>query len=448
MSQKPQGFLWGASTAAYQIEGAPKAEGKGASIWDTFSHSPGRTIRGQTGDVACEHYKHWRGDVGLIKDLGLNAYRFSISWPRIFPDGRGRVNPKGLDFYSRLIDRLQANGITPLITLYHWDLPQSLQDGGGWLNRRTIDDFADYARVCVGALGDRAKHWITINEPNVAVWCGYIHGTHAPGAKDRATGFQVGHHMTMAHARAVQACRSVRPKALYGVAPNVAQIFPRSNAAADRAEAEKQFQEGPAWDLEPFLLGRYPKAVFERRHRAGEAPLIAPGDLKEMKQPLDFLGLNYYFCRYVGRNAKGKAVEVPARLGKAKNDLGWPDHPAGLKGMLLEVTRRYGRRPLIVTESGMALFNEKPGRDGRVRDARRTRYLQGHVRAMEEARAEGADMRGFCVWSLMDNFEWAEGYKPRFGLTHVDYKTQKRTIKDSALWLREHIRGDRWCDKK
>ena len=439
----PKDFFWGASTAAHQIEGAWNEDGKGPSIWDTFSHTPGRIKNNDTADVACDHYRRWKEDVDLAAGLNLNAYRFSIAWPRVLPEGRGGVNHKGMDFYSRLVDALLAKGITPLVTLYHWDLPQALQDGGGWLNRRTTDFFADYAALCARSLGDRVKHFITLNEPNVVVYVGHVHGQHAPGFKDLQTGMQVGHHLALAHAKALRACRAAAPQCLYSVAPNVAHAFARSQAPADLAEAEARFQHGPAWELEPYLLGRYPEAVLAARQRDGSAPLIAPGDLDLLKVDSDFLCLNYYFSSYVGRGADGAPLEDESQLGPVKSDLGWPDHPAGLKAMLLEVTRRYGRRPIVVTENGMALFDEAPDAEGRVRDARRTAYLQGHIEAVRGALQEGADIRGYCTWSLMDNFEWAEGYRPRFGITHVDFKTRKRTVKDSGLWYRDFIARER-----
>jgi len=371
-----------------------------------------------------------------MRSIHLNAYRFSLSWPRILPAGRGKVNAKGLDFYDRLVDGLLASGIHPLVTLYHWDLPQTIQDAGGWLNRGILDWFADYAAVCVKRLGDRVKDWATINEPNVVAYCGYEGGWHAPGVKDKATARQVFHHLMVAHGRAVRAMRSLRPKARFGICPNIAMQYPaRPNNAGDRSvTAEKWVSE--RWCLDPFLLGRYPREEWKKAEKEGWAPLMASGDLKEACAPIEFLGINYYFSFVWKRLTKDRWMEVKKPCeGSA---LGWPFWPDGLRDTLLWVTKTYGRRPILVTENGAAFFGEKPGRDCRVHDSKRARYLEIHARAVGQAIKRGADVRGYYVWSLMDNFEWNSGFKPRFGLVHVDYTTQRRTVKDSG-WFYSRV---------
>jgi beta-glucosidase len=426
----PKWFLWGAATASYQIEGSWKADGKGESIWDRFSHTPGKVDRGETGDVACDHTKRWRSDLDLMKAMNLNAYRFSLSWPRILPEGRGKVNPKGLDFYDRLVDGLLSRGIEPLATLYHWDLPQALQDAGGWINRRTADWFADYSAVCAKRLGDRVRYWATINEPNVVAYCGYQGGFHAPGVKDQATAAQVFHHLMLAHGRAVRALRATRKNLKIGICPNIMMLYPaRAGHPAD-LKAVRERRDSERWYLDPFLLGKYPARQLRIAEREGWAPLGKSGDLKEAAAPLDFLGINYYFSLFLKRLPNGRTVEP--KLAPQATDLDWPFWPDGLRDMLLWVTRTYGRRPLVVTENGAAYFGDKPDRQGRVRDADRVKYLELHVRALREALERGVDLRGYCCWSFMDNFEWSSGYKPRFGLVHVDFKTQKRTVKDSG----------------
>jgi beta-glucosidase len=425
----PKGFRWGAATASYQVEGAWKADGKGESIWDRFSHTPGRIERGETGDVACDHHRRWRGDLDLMRRIGLNAYRFSLSWPRILPSGRGRVNPKGLGFYDRLVDGLLARGIEPLVTLYHWDLPLALHDAGGWVNRRTADWFADYAAVAVKALGDRVRHWMTLNEPGVVSFCGYANTWHAPGAADPATAYQVFHHLLLAHGRAVAAGRAQRPRGLFGIAPNLHMVYPSRPTRAARRAARVYWDETVGGQLGPLLQGRYPASYLRKARETGADLLIRPGDAREMCPRLDFLGINYYFnILYPPRTkrfvwGRGRALR--------KTDLGWPDYPDGLRDLLLEVTRRHGRIPVYITENGAAYFSERPVR-GRVADPRRVEYLKGHVRAVREALAGGADVRGYFVWSFIDNFEWSHGYRPRFGIVHNDFRTQRRTLKDSA----------------
>ncbi|MGE5599521.1 MAG: GH1 family beta-glucosidase [Bacteroidota bacterium] len=425
----PEGFLWGASTAAHQIEGAWNEDGKGESIWDRFGHTPGRIARGENADVACDHYHRWREDVELMRALGLTAYRFSISWPRVLPLGRGAVNQAGLDFYSRLVDGLLQAGITPFVTLYHWDLPQAIQDAGGWLNRRTVDWFGEYAALMYRTLGDRVGHWITINEPNVVAQCGYVEGKHAPGVMDEPTALQVLHHLLLAHGYAVLLGRDHLPRACFGIAPNVEHIYPATGSPADRAAAERRWTRTARWFLDPLLRGEYPREVLEEYRACDLGPVILDGDLARIRQPLDFLGLNYYFSTVVRADEYGVEHEVVREI--PRTGMGWPVYPDGLRDMLLHVTEVYGRLPVYVTENGAA-YDDELSPDGRVRDRPRAEYLRGHIRAVREAIRAGADIRGYFVWSLLDNFEWADGYRPRFGLLYTDYPTQRRIIKDSG----------------
>lgn len=434
----PPGFLWGASTASYQIEGAWNADGKGESIWDRFSHAPGHVAKGDTGDVACDHYRRWKADLDLMRSLHLKAYRFSISWPRVMPEGRGKINAKGMDFYDRLVDALLERGIDPLVTLFHWDVPQALQDAGGWVNRRMIDWFTDYSVLCARRLGDRVKLWATLNEPNVFAYCGYHGGWHAPGVKDPATARQVFHHEAVAHGRAVRAMRSARKGLRLGVCPNLGMNYPfRAKRAGDRSAALEKWED-ERWWLDPFFSAKYPERPWKAALKDGTAPRMLDGDLKEACAPLDFVGLNYYFSHLQKRLPSGKIV--PILPGKERTDLGWPVHPEGLADALTLFTETYGRRPIYVTENGAAYFNEKPGRDGRVRDAERVKYIRRHASALRTALRRGVDVRGYFVWSLMDNFEWAHGYKPRFGMVHVDYRTLRRTVKDSGRFYAEVAR--------
>ncbi len=435
----PKGFYWGAATASYQIEGAWNEDGKSESIWDRFSHTPGRIRRGETGDRACDHYHRWRSDLDLMKGMGLNAYRFSLSWPRIMPQGRGRVNSKGLGFYDRLVDGLLKRGITPFVTLYHWDLPMAVQDAGGWLNRRTTQWFAEYAATTVRCLGDRVKYWMTINEPGVVSVCGYENDWHAPGAKDVSTGHQVFHHLILAHGRAVRACRAVRPKCLYGIAPNLNMVYPARETTGDRRRADAFWTESVAGQMESILHGRYPASLLRKWKKAGEEFVVLPGDAKEMSPPIDFLGVNYYFNVVVPGKRTGGFWAASRAV--RRTDLDWPDYPRGLKDLLLKITRHYGRIPLVITENGAAYFSDKP-RQGRVKDEKRIAYLRGHIRAIREAIEGGVDLRGYLVWTLLDNFEWSSGYKPRFGLIHTDFKTQKRTLKDSAYFYGKIARNN------
>lgn len=434
----PDGFLWGAATSAYQIEGSPLADGAGPSNWHRFSHTPGRVADGDTGDEACNHYRLYRRDVRLMRDLGLTAYRFSISWSRVLPEGRGRVNPKGLDFYKRLVEELLANQLIPFATLYHWDLPAALDDRGGWLNPDIASWFADYARVLFRALDGHVRFWTTLNEPWVVTDGGYLHGKLAPGHKSPFEAPRAAHNLLRAHAEAVRAYRA-GGKHRIGLVVNLEPQYPASKSAANRAAASRAEAYMNRQFLDPIFHGKYPKELG--RIFAEAWPRVAAGDLLGIGEPIDFLGVNYY-TRAVTRNSPD---ELPVRAAKVRQrrraytDTGWEVYPEGLTDTLLWVRKRYGNIPLYITENGAA-FPDPPRARREVRDPRRVAYLREHLKAAREAIRKGANLKGYFVWSLLDNFEWAHGYTKRFGIVHVDYETQRRTPKASARFYAEVIR--------
>ncbi|WP_338742760.1 GH1 family beta-glucosidase [Actinomadura luteofluorescens] len=436
----PPGFVWGAATAAYQIEGATGDDGRGPSIWDVFSTRPGAVAGGHTGEVACDHYRRYAADVALMAGLGLPAYRFSIAWPRVQPDGSGPVNPRGLDFYDRLVDELLAHGIDPYATLYHWDLPQALEERGGWADRSTALRFADYASAVHERLGDRVTAWTTLNEPWVAAFLGYASGLHAPGRRDPAAAFRAAHHLLLAHGLGTSALRA-------DGAPQICLTLNLSPVMGTDADAvrlvdglvNRQF-------LDPVLTGALPSDVRAIVERHGGLSHIVDGDDDAIAQPIDLLGVNYYNPTYVA--AVPGAPADPAHPGSegiaflpargVTTEMGWPIEPTGLTALLTRLSRDHPRVPLVVTENGAA-FPDEPDGD-RVADADRMAYLSGHLSAAHAAIEAGADLRGYFVWSLLDNFEWAEGYRRRFGIVYVDYASQRRIVKDSALWFRDVIR--------
>jgi beta-glucosidase len=439
----PDGFLWGAATSAYQIEGSPLADGAGPSIWQRFARTPGRTHEGQTGDVACDHYRRYRDDVRLMAGLGLNAYRFSIAWSRVLPEGTGRVNAPGLAFYDRLVDALLEHGITPNATLYHWDLPAALDDRGGWLNRDVADWFAEYAAVCFRALGDRVPMWATLNEPWVVTDGGYLHGALAPGHRSLFEAPIATHNLLRAHGAAVQAYRAEsasdgRIGIVVNLEPKVAATDrPEDVAATRRADAYMNRQY-----LDPVILGSYPAELAEI---FGEAwPTHAAADLALIRQPIDFLGINYY-TRGV---TKDDPSNLPVRNGYVRQpghtytETGWEVYAPALTDLLLWVRDRYGPLPLYITENGAAFYD--PPRtmdDGRVDDPLRVAYYRDHLRAVLDAISRGVDLRGYFAWSLLDNYEWSLGYTKRFGIVHVDYETLRRTPKASAHFYSRVIRS-------
>ncbi|ALN62077.1 beta-galactosidase/beta-glucosidase [Lysobacter antibioticus] len=438
----PEGFLWGAATAAHQIEGSPMADGAGPSIWTRFAHTPGMTLNGDTGDVACDHYRRWKDDVKLMRELGLQAYRFSVSWSRILPEGTGRVNQAGLDFYSRLVDELLANGIEPLLTLYHWDMPAALDDRGGWLNRDCADWFAEYGRVMYRALDGRVKKWVTLNEPWVITDGGYLHGALAPGHRSRFEAPIASHNLMRAHGAAVQAYRA-EGKHEIGLVVNIEPKYAATDSAEDAAAVERAHAYMNEQYLDPALLGSYPP---ELREIFGEAwPEWPQADFELIKQKLDFIGVNYYT-----RSVTKAAESYPLNTGVVRQPLGtytetgWEVFPQGLTDTLTWVKQRYGDIPMYITENGAAFFDPpvaEPDASGerRVRDPLRMDYLQKHIGAIHDAIQAGCDIRGYMVWSLLDNLEWSLGYSKRFGVVHVNYGTQERTPKDSARWYSKVI---------
>ena len=441
----PKGFLWGVSTSAYQIEGALHEDGRGPSIWDTHCREGGRIAGGDTAEIACDHYHRYREDVALIAGLGVDAYRFSIGWSRIQPDGCGAPNRRGLDFYARLVDELLAHGISPMPTLFHWDLPQALQDAGGWLNRDTGERFAEFAQLMAQHLGDRVPRWITHNETFEHTVLGHALGTHAPGQTLGLDSFTVVHHLLLSHGQAVQALRASLPRhAQIGIAQSMAPARPATDSLDDHAAARLLHLLHNRQHCEPLLLGRYPDELAEL---GIDLSAIRAADLATIAQPLDFFGINYYNPHHVQATPAGSSVplmeaEAPAQY--ERTEMGWPIIPEGLTELLLDLRQRYGEKlpPLVVTENGTAV-PDAVGADGRVDDARRVRYLDEHLRALHEAMDGGVEVRGYFVWSLLDNFEWAEGYRPRFGLVHVDYASQRRTPKTSYHWYRDLIAAQR-----
>ncbi len=436
----PDGFLWGAATSAYQIEGSPLADGAGPSIWHRFSHSPGRTSDGETGDVACDHYRRWRDDVTLMGDLGLTAYRFSISWSRIIPDGTGGVNPAGLDFYDRLVDALLAHDIRPSATLYHWDLPAALDDRGGWINRDVAEWFADYADVCARRLGDRVAMWATLNEPWVVTDGGYLHGLLAPGHRNVFEAQRASHNLMRAHGAGVQALRAAGARQI-GLVVNLEPKYPASDSREDLAAERRADVYVNRQYLDPALLGRYPDELRDIFGEAWTEP--SAEDMRLIRQPIDFIGINYY-TRGVMRDepaAPPVRVAYVRQPNRTYTETGWEVFPEALTRVLLWVTERYGRLPLYITENGAAFYDPPKTENGRVDDPLRVAYLREHLRAAHAAIDAGADLRGYFAWSLLDNYEWSLGFSKRFGIVHVDYETMERTPKASARFYSEVIRS-------
>ena len=446
----PEGFVWGAATASYQIEGAVDEDGRGPSIWDTFSHAPGNTLNGDTGDVAADHYHRYEQDLDLLQELGVGAYRFSIAWPRIQPTGSGPAVQAGLDFYSRLVDGLIQRGIAPVATLYHWDLPQSLEDAGGWPARDTALRFGEYAELVVGALGDRVHQWTTLNEPWCAAYLGYAAGVHAPGRREPAAALAAVHHLNLGHGLAGVAVRDLAPTALLSVTLNLHVHHAASDSPADVEAVRRLDAVGNRAFLGPMLDGEYPGDLIEDTKAVTDWSFVRDGDLAVTAVPLDNLGVNYYTTgvaqqwdghsprvRADGHGDSGASPWVGAEdvdflpQSGLHTAMGWKVEPAGLTELLLRTAKAYPDLPLMVTENGAA-FDDAVDADGAVHDAERASYVAGHVDAVAAAIERGADVRGYFVWSLLDNFEWAYGYDRRFGIIRVDYDTQERTWKDSA----------------
>jgi beta-glucosidase len=444
----PDGFIWGAATAAYQIEGAATEDGRGLSIWDTYSRTPGKVFAGHTGDVACDHYHRYRDDVAIMGDLGLASYRYSISWPRIQPDGTGPVNTRGLDFYDRLTDELIGQGIDPVITLYHWDLPQTLQSRGGWTVRETAEAFAEYAQIVYARLGDRVTTWTTLNEPWCSAYLGYASGRHAPGVTDPASAFAAVHHLLLGHGLAASALRAAGAQTI-GITLNPASVLPLDPENAADVDAARIIDGlHNRIFLDPMLKGQYPPDMLEHIGRFTDKAFIRDGDEALIHQPIDVLGVNFYQPTYVSaKPGEPASPENPGSEGIAfrkpvgpVTDMDWQIEPAGLTRLLERLHRDYPGTPLLITENGAAYPDGPDATTGRVHDTSRIEYLDGHLRACHEAISRGVDLRGYFVWSLMDNFEWSEGYAKRFGIVHVDYTTQVRLPKDSARWYSDVIR--------
>ncbi len=437
----PRSVRLGAATAAFQIEGAVGADGRGESIWDRFCATPGAVANGDTGDPACDHYHRWEADLDLMAQLGLESYRFSIAWPRVQPTGRGAANAAGLDFYRRLTEGLLERGIEPIATLYHWDLPQALQDAGGWGERDTALRFAEYATIVAAELGDSVSQWITHNEPWVVAFLGHAYGTKAPGIRHWPTALRASHHLLLSHGLAVRALRSqLDGRAALGIALNLFPVHPAAAGDADRDAARRMDGHLNRWFLDPLLRGAYPEdmlGLYEALYGPSES--VREGDLAVIQAPIDFLGVNYYNPQRVAAAPCGlplRAVQVdPAPPTTA---MGWEVNPDGLYSVLTRLRRDYGPLPVYITENG-ASFDDPPASNGHVEDPERTAYLQDHLAAVARAVADGVDVRRYCVWSLLDNFEWEAGYDKRFGIVHVDFTTQARVFKRSALWYRDFI---------
>jgi beta-glucosidase len=455
----PADFLWGVATAAYQIEGAAAEDGRGPSIWDTFAHTPGKVRGGDTGDVACDHYHRYREDVRLMADLGVRAYRFSVSWPRVQPGGRGPANQSGLDFYRRLVDELLEHDILPWLTLYHWDLPQPLEDAGGWPVRDTAGRFAEYAQLVHAALGDRVRHWTTLNEPWCSAFLGYGSGVHAPGRQDRAAAVRAAHHLMLGHGMAVQALRGADPDIEVGISLNLYAVSPQSDSPGDADAARRIDGLANRFFLDPVLLGRYPADVVNDLREVTDFGHVRDGDLEIVATQLSMLGINYY-SRYVvaSGEAEGRAAPDGANQtsdywrkptdwpgsehvrfvhrGLPVTAMDWEIDAPGMVEVLHRVATEYPRLPLYITENGAA-FADEIGPDGTVDDPDRVAYLAEHRAACGRAIQMGVPLRGYFTWSLLDNFEWAWGYSRRFGLVYVDYATQRRIPKSSAYWFRD-----------
>ena len=440
----PDGFVWGAATAAFQIEGATTEGGRGPSIWDTLCARPGAILDGSDGSVACDHYHRWESDLDLLASLGLTAYRFSIAWPRVMPTGRGAINEAGLAFYDRLVDGMLERGITPYATLYHWDLPQALEDDGGWRERDTAYRFADYAAITQFRLGDRVRHWATLNEPWCSAFLGHASGEHAPGRTDPAEAVVASHHLLLGHGLAAQALHGGRRPAQVGIVINLYDVTPASDSPADVDAARRVDGLQNRWYLDPVLKGSYPEDVVADVAAYTDLSCVQDGDLETIATRLDWLGVNYYSSfRVRGLDAPAPVqpgarptpwigtedVEV-VETGLEKTHMGWDIVPEGLRATLVRIDREYDAPPIYLTENGSAWEDEVV--DGEIHDRDRIEYLDQHLAAIRDAIGDGVDVRGYFAWSLLDNFEWAWGYERRFGIVRVDYDTQERTVKDSG----------------
>jgi beta-glucosidase len=436
----PENFVWGAATAAYQVEGAVAEDGRGESIWDRFTATPGKILNGDDGRVACDSYHRHSIDVGLMRRLGLDGFRFSIAWPRVLPEGRGRVNAAGLDYYDRFVDELLESGVEPFVTLYHWDLPQPLEDRGGWTSRETADAFAEYAEVVASRLGDRVRRWATVNEPWVISWLGYGLGLHAPGRASEADAVSAGHHVLLAHGRALEVLRrELPPEAQVGITVDLIPMHPRTGSDADADAARREDVARNRWVLDPLLRGSYPADGLERF--GALLPSGAADDLAAIAQPVDFLGVNYYRRHVVQADTANGEPEVVRPERGEFTGMGWEVYPEALHELLVRIHREYDVPPLYVTENGAAFEDHRS--NGHVDDPRRAAYIERHLDAVADAIADGVPVAGYFVWSLLDNFEWHSGYSQRFGLVYVDFETLERVPKASYAWYRDFIAAQR-----
>ena len=436
----PEDFVWGAATASYQIEGAWDEDGKGESIWDRFSHTPGKVANGDTGDIACDYYHRWLEDLALMKEIGLTAYRFSIAWPRVLPDGRGKVNQAGLDFYRRLVDALLEASIDPYVTLYHWDLPQTLQDKGGWPARMSVDAFVEYADVVSRALGDRVKNWITLNEPFVSAIDGYLEGQHAPGIRDQHQALATSHHLLLAHGKSVPVIRKNSPDSNVGITLNLGPQMPASPSVADRARATWLDGFINRWYLDPLVGRGYPQDIVDEFGAAMD--FVQSGDLDTIAVPVDFVGVNYYTRHIMRSEMLNEKENEPITVfpNDEHTEMGWEVYPEGLYLTLGRLHFNYVFPAIYITENGAAFKDQVV--DGQVHDPQRLSYIKRHLQQVQRAIEAGMPVRGYFAWSLLDNFEWAYGYAKRFGLIYVDYETQQRIPKSSSKWYAQVIRAN------
>jgi beta-glucosidase len=440
LSAFPDDFVWGAATASYQIEGAANEDGRGESVWDRFCATPGKVRNGDNGAVACDFYHRYSDDIRLMNELGIDAFRFSIAWPRVYPNPGGQLNTKGLDFYDRLVDELLGNGITPYATLFHWDTPQWVEDAGGWPVRATVDHFCEYVEAVAARLGDRIGHWITHNEPWVVSWIGYGWGHHAPGRTSEADALATSHHLLLSHGRAVEILRERSPESQVGITLNLDFAYAASDSEADGAAAMWVDGFHNRWFLDPLFKGAYPADMLDAWKEI--APEIQEGDLEVISQPIDFLGVNNYTSPLVAADTDGGRSRIVHRADVDRTDMGWEVVPEGLRDLLIRLHKDYDPKAIYITENGAA-FSDVRGHDGGVEDPERQGYLEAYIGAVAEAAASGSPVRGYFAWSLLDNFEWAWGYWKRFGLIYIDYATLERVPKGSFYWYRDLIAAQR-----
>ncbi|WP_347861104.1 GH1 family beta-glucosidase [Salimicrobium sp. PL1-032A] len=436
----PESLKWGAATASYQIEGGAEEGGRSLSIWDVFSRAPGNVKNGDTGDHACNSYHLYKEDVKLLKDLGVDLYRFSISWSRVLPDGNGELNEEGVQYYNNLINELIDNGIEPMITLYHWDLPQILQEKGGWENRETVYDFLYYAEKMFEAYGDRVDNWITMNEPWCASFLSNYLGVHAPGKQDLQAGVDVAHNLMLAHGLAVQSFRKMMPEGKIGYAPNIGWLEPYSPSAEDRAACRRSMMWQKEWFMDPVFKGTYPETLVKLFEKENAFLRIEEGDMDLISQPIDFMGINFY-SGAIGRYKEGEGLFDVEEIApdERRTDIGWPIYAEGFYKALTDLRDTYGDIPIYITENG-ACYNHGIEEDGRIHDQERIDYLKQHLTSLDRAIKAGVPIAGYIVWSLLDNFEWAEGYDKRFGLVHIHFDTFERTPKDSYYWYADTVK--------